>query len=65
MPKRALDIGNCGPDNSTITQIVTGHFDAVVDKAHRGDDALSQLSERAYDLVKVNRLLDIHGSYGM
>lgn len=66
MSKRVLDVGNCGPDHSTITQVIRSNFKEVtVDKADRGNEALSQLSANDYQLVMVNRLLDIDGSSGM
>ena len=65
MTRRVLDVGNCGPDHSTITQVIKANFDAAVDKADRGSDALSLLQEHDYSLVMVNRLLDIDGSSGM
>lgn len=65
MTRRVLDVGNCGPDHSTITQLIKANFDAAVDKADRGSDALSLLQKHDYSLVMVNRLLDIDGSPGM
>lgn len=65
MTKRVLDIGNCGPDHHSLTMMVTQNFDAVVDRAHRADDALALLAQNDYSLVVVNRLLDEDGSSGM
>ena len=37
-----------------ITQVIKANFDAAVDKADRGSDALSLLQEHDYSLVMVN-----------
>ena len=65
VPKRVLEIGNCGPDHHTFSQLVDQHFDAIVDPAHQEVDARKLLDERTYALVVVNRLLDIDGSSGL
>ena len=65
MAKRVLDIGNCGPDHGAIEHMIRTHFDAHVDAAHTAADALPLLARHPYDLVLVNRLLDIDGSPGM
>lgn len=65
MPKRVLDIGNCGPDHGSITDLITSNFDAVVDQADRGPDAVSLLKNHEYALAVVNRILDCDGSSGM
>ena len=58
MPKRVLDVGNCGPDFAAITRLLTGKFDCVIDQAHGPEDALSKLRAGAYALVTINRKLD-------
>jgi len=58
MPKRVLDVGNCRPDFSSITNFLTSKFDCVVEQAHGPEDALSKLRSVAYDLVTINRKLD-------
>ena len=66
MSKRVLDVGNCGPDHSTVTQVIRANFEGVtVDKADHAVDALEQLAGNDYKLVMVNRLLDVDGSPGM
>jgi len=65
MTKRVLDIGNCGPDHHSITEMIESNYDAVVDQANAFEDAETQLKQNNYDLVVVNRLLDMDGSSGM
>ena len=65
VPKRVLEIGNCGPDHHAFSQLVDQHFDAVVDPAHQEVDARKLLDERKFALIVVNRLLDIDGSSGL
>jgi DNA-binding response OmpR family regulator len=65
VPNRVLDIGNCDPDHAAITELVTSNFDAVVDQADRGADAVALLKHNKYALAVVNRLLDCDGSSGM
>ena len=65
MTKRVLDIGNCGPDHGAITHMIQTHFDAQVDAAHAAADALPLLEQHDYDLILVNRLLDVDGTPGL
>ena len=65
MPKRVLDVGNCDPDHASIRRMIEGRFEAAVDRAEKLDDALVALRSRAYDLVLVNRKLDIDYSDGL
>lgn len=63
--KRILDVGNCGPDHAGITRFFQTHFDCEVDQADRAVDALEKLKSRPFDLVVVNRKLDIDYSDGI
>lgn len=62
--KRILDVGNCGPDFATITGFFTKHFDCEVAQAHTAEDALAKMKATDFDLVTVNRKLDIDYSDG-
>ena len=64
MTRRVLDVGQCNPDHSTITQFLTANFDVEVVQAHLFDDAMEQLRSGRFDLVLVNRLLDQDHSEG-
>lgn len=65
MPKKVLDVGNCGPDFASISHFLTNKFDCTVDQAHGLDDALSALRGGDYALVTVNRKLDMDYSDGI
>ena len=65
MPKRVLDVGQCGPDHATIRRYLTRHFNCEIAQAHSADDALAQLKNGRFDLVLVNRKLDADYSDGM
>ncbi|MEM6330214.1 MAG: response regulator [Planctomycetota bacterium] len=63
--KRILDVGNCGPDHAAITQFFSAHYECEVAQADRADDALEKLKAKPFDLVVVNRKLDIDYTDGM
>jgi two-component system chemotaxis response regulator CheY len=63
--KRVLDVGQCNPDHSAIRSMLETQFGAEVVRAHQLDDALAQLRGGGFDLVLVNRKLDIDYSEGM
>lgn len=65
MSKRVLDVGNCVPDHSAIRHLLEGTFGAQVDQAHQWPDAEQALRSQAYDLVLINRKLDIDYSDGL
>lgn len=65
MTKRVLDVGNCNPDHAAIRQLIEGNFDAKVDRVHQWQDAHERLRAEHYDLVLVNRKLDMDYSEGL
>jgi len=65
MTKRVLDVGNCGPDFASITRLMTSNFDCVIEQAHGPEDALSKLRGGEYDLVTINRKLDLDYTDGV
>ena len=65
MRKRVLDIGQCGPDHSTIRAYLTRNFDCEVVQVDDEAGALAALRGGAFDLVLVNRKLDIDYSDGI
>ena len=65
MRKRVLDVGQCGPDHAAICRLLEGTFGAEVEQADRLDDALAALRRGPFELVLVNRKLDIDYSDGM
>jgi CheY-like chemotaxis protein len=62
MPKRVLDVGNCGFDHSAIARYVQREFGAETDAAHDADEALRKAKSGQYALVLVNRVFDAGGS---
>jgi DNA-binding response OmpR family regulator len=65
MPKRVLDVGQCGPDHAAISRLLRNGFGVEVDRAEGADDCLSALAAHDYALVLVNRKLDRDYSDGM
>jgi CheY-like chemotaxis protein len=65
MPKRVLDIGQCGPDHFTIRSYLTRNFDCEVVQVDDVASALAQLKDGRFDLVLVNRKLDVDYSDGI
>ena len=62
---RVLDVGNCDPDHAAIRRMLETGFRAEVVRAHEAADALRLLQEQTFDLVLVNRKLDIDYSDGL
>jgi CheY-like chemotaxis protein len=65
MRKRVLDVGQCGPDHSTITAYLARNFDCDVVQANDAASALVALRDGEFHLVLVNRKLDIDYSDGI
>lgn len=65
MPKRVLSVGQCGPDNGAIRQMIEGNFDAQVSTTDHQEDTLAALRAQDVDLVLINRKLDIDYSDGL
>ena len=65
MAKQVLDVGNCGPDHATISQLLEKQFAVKTHQADQASDALSLLRREKIDLVLVNRKLDIDYSDGI
>lgn len=65
MPKRVLDIGNCGPDFASIERFLTANFQCEVSQADGAHDALPLLRSEEFHLVLVNRKLDMDYSDGI
>lgn len=63
--KRVLDVGQCRPDHSATRGVLVSWFGVDVDQAHSADEALAKLGEKPYDLVLVNRQLDVDRSPGL
>jgi DNA-binding response OmpR family regulator len=62
---RILSVGQCGVDGPRLRRWLTDEFDAQVDDARTGDDALRQCQGNTYDLVLINRVLASDGASGL
>ncbi len=60
-----LDVGQCGFDHRAIAQYLTERFGARVAQADDLDGARQALASARFDLVLVNRILDLDGSSGL
>lgn len=65
MPKRVLSVGQCIPDDGAILQFLSSHFDVQMIRATDKNDALARIQSEAFDLILVNRKLDIDYTDGM
>jgi CheY-like chemotaxis protein len=65
MSKRVLDVGQCGPDHSSIRSYLTRNFDCEVVQVDDAAGALAELKGGQFDLVLVNRKLDCDYSDGI
>jgi CheY-like chemotaxis protein len=65
MAKRVLDVGNCGPDFGAVKRFLATRFGAEVQQADGAIDALAALRAGQFDLVLVNRKLDMDYSDGI
>ena len=65
MPKRVLDVGQCGPDHSAIRNYLTRNFACEIVQVDDGAAALAELKAGQFDLVLVNRKLDVDYSDGI
>jgi CheY-like chemotaxis protein len=65
MSKRVLSVGQCAPDHATISRYLTRNFNCEIAKVDDAAEALAQLKSGRFDLVLVNRKLDIDYSDGI
>ena len=63
--RRVLDVGQCSPDHAAISNLLAERLDVHVDRAQTADEAYELVATDRYDLVLVNRLLDVDGSPGL
>jgi len=62
---KVLDVGQCDHDHGKITGFLKSRFGAEVGRAHGLADARDLLRESRYDLILVNRLLDVDQNPGV
>jgi CheY-like chemotaxis protein len=64
MTRRVLSVGQCVPDHASLVRFLQSHFDVEIVPAETGPDALDALRKGPFDLVLVNRKLDVDYSDG-
>ena len=57
--KLVLDVGQCQPDHTSISKLIESNFDARVEYCADIAGAMTRLCEQKFDLVLVNRLIDV------
>jgi two-component system chemotaxis response regulator CheY len=62
---RVLNVGQCGFDHSSIARYLTDRFGASVERPDSLDEVHQALRSSSFDLVLVNRVLDLDGSSGL
>jgi DNA-binding response OmpR family regulator len=65
MKKRALSVGNCSMDESSLRRTLERHFGAELLAVDSAEEAISLLRNEKFDLVLVNRIFDRNGDLGM
>jgi DNA-binding response OmpR family regulator len=60
-----LNVGQCGFDHQAISLYLAEEFRAQVERSDTLDEARHALQATHYDLVLVNRVLDLDGSSGL
>ena len=65
MSKTVLDVGQCNPDHSSISGLLTQNFEVNVQRAHSHEQAIAMAKDLKPALILINRLYDANGSEGM
>ena len=65
MSKRVLSVGQCSVDHAALSALLERSFGAEVVPADTAADALVALVHEKFDLVMVNRKLDVDYSDGL
>jgi len=59
MPKKILSVGQCNPDHNSLQNFLLKNFDCEITRIDSREEALDRLKIDKFDLVLVNRKLDI------
>jgi CheY-like chemotaxis protein len=65
MKNRVLSVGQCLPDAIAIERFLSGHFDVDVIAADDEHETRRRLADEQFDLVLINRKLDVDYSDGI
>jgi len=63
--KRVLSVGQCTADHSSISRTLGATFGAEVVPASTAQEAFAKVRGGGFDLVLVNRVLDLDGTPGL
>lgn len=63
--KKVLSVGQCMPDNSSLSHFLKSSFDVEIHQAKLPADTLAALRRDSFDLVLINRKLDEDYSDGL
>jgi DNA-binding response OmpR family regulator len=63
--KRVLSLGQCAADHWSLSQMLHRHYGAETTGVDTFDEARTELQQRGYDLILVNRLLNYGGASGV
>lgn len=65
MRKRVLSVGQCDHDELVLEKFLSEFFSVDIESAGRPDEAVERLHARSFDLVLVNRTLDVDQTDGI
>lgn len=57
--KKVMSVGQCNPDHNSISAFLKGNFECEIVRIDSTDEAIEELLKNQYNLVLVNRKLDI------
>ena len=57
--KKVMSVGQCPPDHAAIRNFIESVFDAEIVRIDSTEEALEEMKNSNYDLILVNRKLDI------
>ena len=65
MTKKVLSVGQCNADNARINQLIKDNYAAEIELVDTHDEAIQVASQKQFDLILINRLLDTTGTSGL
>ena len=63
--KKVLSVGQCNADNARINQLIKDNYAAEIELVDTHDEAIQVASQKQFDLILINRLLDTTGTSGL
>lgn len=65
MSRKVLDVGQCDADHFRISEMLNRDFDVEIQRAHTMDEAIKAALDTPFDLILINRIIDLDGSPGI